>query len=1198
MSLDPTTYSGINRNPAAIGNIIPVLDAGNRIGLPTERWQEVNIGPNSGLRIHATATELNRDHYTEYGLSINTADERLTITNGGRNIWAIDPNGVILFSGETHAGVITASNIGVANNLTVSGNLSVLGTSNLTTLGITTETVSANEVVGGNTNTQTLTVINNETIGGTLSVLGTTTLSGNLIVLGTTSITTDTVSSNEVVTGNISASSISVSGSLASKNTSATGLTISGNSTVTGNQVIGGTLSTAGNVTLSGNLTVLGTTSLQSTSLTTETVSSSEIVTGNINTTSLTTATEVIGNTLSVGGITTLSGNLSVLGTSSHTGDSTFGTLTANRITDTGPFIGNSVSTTGLTVSGNADVSGNTALVGNLTIQGNLTVNGTNNISSGGSGSSTSSPFLITGPLSATTITTSGNVALGGTLSVANTVTLSGNLNVLGTETVAGNLSTSSATVTGNEVIGGTLSVGGNTLLSGNLQFSGTTASFPELKRSDTSLQVRLADDSNFADFKASTITSVSTVQLPSTGALQFSGLSRIRSNSNLNIIIDNGTATNGTYKILFGTGTGGTGLLVDSSLGYMAPIAVTSSGAADIRAAEFALWGANGITNVTLGGRVGGIRTATDTSNAVISNTVAIVDSSDTSAGILQFGRGTGSTPSSAKAQLHAVTDGYLIVRDGGSGQSNLAGIQFGGTSSTKPFPLIRRSNSQDGIDIKFGDDVSGYAPLRTGLLNVSGVLATTDNTQIGGTLSVANATTLSGNLQTIGTTAMVGNVRLGGTLSVANNTTLSGNLSLPSTGSIAFSGEARLRSLSSKVLTIDDAANSTGIYQLTFGPYTNQGGGILYDTAASLGMAANIDSGVRSWLADRYNVATNGQYTNGQINQFSIAAPNSSLSNKVALFAGAGGAYDGAALTFGTASYGRVEIGAASIAAGLRMDSYLLIQSNLVTTPIQSVLPAIGILLGGTTASFPLIRKSNSQTGIDFKFGDDVSGYVPVRTGLLNVSGVLATTGNTQIGGTLSAVGITTLSGNLSVLGTTAMIGDVLARTLTATSFTNSGNSILGGTLSVASTTTLSGNLLASADKTLDIGTTVTRFRDNYHRRTFTNGTALVAGDFSVSAGWGSGATISSITGDDSHAQFTITSGTGTSADPTIVLTFKDGTWTNAPFSFAKLVSPSSALSTPITESTTATTLTITFVGTPDPSTAYVLKFHTQGI
>lgn len=62
---------------------------------------------------------------------------------------------------------------------------------------------------------------------------------------------------------------------------------------------------------------------------------------------------------------------------------------------------------------------------------------------------------------------------------------------------------------------------------------------------------------------------------------------------------------------------------------------------------------------------------------------------------------------------------------------------------------------------------------------------------------------------------------------------------------------------------------------------------------------------------------------------------------------------------------------------------------------------------------------------------------------------------------------------------------------------------------------------------------------------------GTALVAGDFTLSSGFGSTASIGTITGTDQRFRATITSaGTGQAANPTVILTFQDGTWSTAPF------------------------------------------------
>lgn len=58
-------------------------------------------------------------------------------------------------------------------------------------------------------------------------------------------------------------------------------------------------------------------------------------------------------------------------------------------------------------------------------------------------------------------------------------------------------------------------------------------------------------------------------------------------------------------------------------------------------------------------------------------------------------------------------------------------------------------------------------------------------------------------------------------------------------------------------------------------------------------------------------------------------------------------------------------------------------------------------------------------------------------------------------------------------------------------------------------------------------------------------TIGDPLVSGDFAFS-GWGTGATISLISGSDSSFTFTMTAGTSPSIDPSVTLTFHDGPWT----------------------------------------------------
>ncbi|VVB52847.1 Uncharacterised protein [uncultured archaeon] len=95
-------------------------------------------------------------------------------------------------------------------------------------------------------------------------------------------------------------------------------------------------------------------------------------------------------------------------------------------------------------------------------------------------------------------------------------------------------------------------------------------------------------------------------------------------------------------------------------------------------------------------------------------------------------------------------------------------------------------------------------------------------------------------------------------------------------------------------------------------------------------------------------------------------------------------------------------------------------------------------------------------------------------------------------------------------------------------------------------------------------------------------TKGTSLVAGDF-VLSGWGTGASVAVTSGStDTRGQITVTVGTAPAPNPTTTLTFKNGAFAVAPFAIAKQQGGTQPLTT-IEESTTTTTLVITFVGTP---------------
>lgn len=119
----------------------------------------------------------------------------------------------------------------------------------------------------------------------------------------------------------------------------------------------------------------------------------------------------------------------------------------------------------------------------------------------------------------------------------------------------------------------------------------------------------------------------------------------------------------------------------------------------------------------------------------------------------------------------------------------------------------------------------------------------------------------------------------------------------------------------------------------------------------------------------------------------------------------------------------------------------------------------------------------------------------------------------------------------------------------------------------------------------------TSVKRVKTNF-------GTQLVAGDFVLSAGWGTTAAVTAITGTDAGAVFTVTAnGTGIAANPTITLTFHDGTWTNVPLVVSKQVGGTGQRSD-VTDAPTATTWVGTYIGTPVAGSTYIFGFLCQGV
>jgi hypothetical protein len=111
-------------------------------------------------------------------------------------------------------------------------------------------------------------------------------------------------------------------------------------------------------------------------------------------------------------------------------------------------------------------------------------------------------------------------------------------------------------------------------------------------------------------------------------------------------------------------------------------------------------------------------------------------------------------------------------------------------------------------------------------------------------------------------------------------------------------------------------------------------------------------------------------------------------------------------------------------------------------------------------------------------------------------------------------------------------------------------------------------------------------------YNRLRANQGSALVIGDFGSLTGWGSTATVSAVSGTDSEFVLSIAAtGTGQAGNPTVVLTFHDGTWTNPPICQITRGEGNSPAAPGFVFGVTATTLTIggLLASTPIAATTY---------
>jgi len=105
---------------------------------------------------------------------------------------------------------------------------------------------------------------------------------------------------------------------------------------------------------------------------------------------------------------------------------------------------------------------------------------------------------------------------------------------------------------------------------------------------------------------------------------------------------------------------------------------------------------------------------------------------------------------------------------------------------------------------------------------------------------------------------------------------------------------------------------------------------------------------------------------------------------------------------------------------------------------------------------------------------------------------------------------------------------------------------------------------------------------------------GTSTKPENFSLSAGLGTGAAITALTGTFKRGSFTVTIGSGPAANPYVAMNFPANLFSDVPFSLVARNGGTGNLS--FTFASTVNQLKITFAGTPTAGHVYTLNYSVQ--
>jgi hypothetical protein len=755
------------------------MTAGNIDASTLDTTGNVSIGGD----LSVTGTSTFTGDMTAGNIDASTLDATGDVSVGGD----LSVTGTSSFTGDMTAGNIDASTLDTTGNVSIGGNTSLTGT-----LGVTGTSSFTGDMTAGNIDASTLDTTGNVSIGGTLGVNGTSAFTGdmtagnidastldttgdvtvgdNLTVTGDTSITGSTtlngtldVNSTSDFSGNVTLSNasdltiidnqspanavFSVDG--VSGNTTVGGvLTVVGTSSFVGTISVGdldaATIDTTGDVNIGGNLTVTGTTTLNDTlDVNASTDFSGNVVLSDSANFTMKTIPQILGGITVTPtkftidgstGNTATEGTLSVVGTSSFTGDMTAGDISANDID------ANTVGTiSDVTVGGNLSVTGTSTFTGdvgavNVNISNDLTVTGDVSVT----GTSSFTGDMTAGNIDASTLDTTGDVSIGGDLTVTGTSSFTGDM-------TAGNIDASTLDTTGD------VSVGGNTSLTGTLAVTGTSS---------------FTGDMTAGNIDASTLDTTGDVSIG--GDLSVTGTSSFTGDMTAGNIDASTLDTTGDVSV--GGNTSLTGTLA---------VTGTSSFTGDMTAGNIDASTLDTTGDVSVGGNTSltGTLAVTGTSSFTGDMTAGNIDAStldttdDVSVGGDLTVTGTFGVTGNFTAGNITATGNVLV-------QGTLEVL--GETTFKNNFEVIRANPSDpETVTTLERTDITD--------LNVSGVSELVGNVFFNGTLTVQDTNLIPNVFFTVdGTT---GNVLTEGTLTVESTTTLNNILDVNDTSDFSAS-------------------------------------------------------------------------------------------------------------------------------------------------------------------------------------------------------------------------------------------------------------------------------------------------------------------------------------------------------------------------------------------------------------------------